>query len=428
VALGLYQQLRKMTKNTQIELLALAEQVKDLSSSIVEYLDSVGQTPPNLSLTSPSIPEGDSSYDALRSHLNDAASDLLLLVNGPKIHVRRLLVQCHDLAAYQIAFDFGLFKAIPVGGHSDLDTISEKTGLEIDLAGRVLRFLATQRVFYEVERNIFANSRISAMLNQEDELASAGHYMVDEMFEAASATGEAVKEGVNPFVKRHGSDVWEYYRKNPERAARFAKGMAGITKVDLHMEELIAAFPWANLGNANVVDIGGGSGHVSVRLARAFPRLKITVQDKDARMLEESTTLDLTGVEQRVSFMQHDFFTPQPIVGADAYFMRQVLHNWNDDECVKILQAVVPALERSRPGTPLLINEGIVPEPGTRTRFEEGMMRQIDMLLMVQWSTKQRSVAEFDALLKRADPRFQVGKVHSFGNAGLVEAYLGDQE
>jgi SAM-dependent methyltransferase len=417
-----------MTGNSQNELLALAQQVKDVSSRLIEHLASVGQGTPNFSLTSPDIPEGDRSYDALRNQLNDAAFDLLLLVNGPKIHARKLLVQCHDLAAYQIAFDFEFFKTVPREGSMSLAAIAEKTGLDIDRTGRVLRFLASQRVFREVEKDTFAHTRISYMLNADEELTSAGHYMIGEMFEAASAAGGAFKEGVNPFTKRHGSDVWEYYKSNPERAARFAKGLAGITKVDLHIEGLMAGFSWAELGKAEVVDIGGGSGHVSARLAQAFPNLSITVQDKDLGMLNGARKLDLSGVEDRMAFMQYDFFTPQPVAGADVYFMRQVLHNWDDDACEKILRAVVPALEKCKPGTPLLINEGIVPEPGTRTRFEEGMMRQIDIFLMVAWGAKQRTVAEFGILLKRADPRFQIVNVHSFGTVGLLEVHLLGQE
>ena len=109
---------------------------------------------------------------------------------------------------------------------------------------------------------------------------------------------------------------------------------------------------------------------------------------------------------------------------ADVYFMRHVLHNWDDDSCVRIFRALVPALEKAKPGTPLLINEAVVVRAGTRTRFEECMMRQIDMHLLLSFSSKQRSEAEFQMLLQRADPRFKIAKVHSVGIVGLIEAHL----
>lgn len=141
-------------------------------------------------------------------------------------------------------------------------------------------------------------------------------------------------------------------------------------------------------------------------------------------MLNGAKKLDLSGIEDRLAFMQYDFFKPQPVVDADVYFMRQVLHNWDDESCVKILKALVPALEKAKPGTPLLINEAVVPKAGTRTRFEEGMMRQIDMHLLLSFSSRQRSEAEFEALLLQADPRFKIAKVHSVGTVGLVEVHL----
>lgn len=148
------------------------------------------------------------------------------------------------------------------------------------------------------------------------------------------------------------------------------------------------------------------------------------MQDNDLDMLNSGMKLDISGMEDRLAFMQHDFFKTQPVADADVYFMRQVLHNWDDDSCVGILKALVPALEKAKPGTPLLINEAVVPKTGTRTRFEEGLMRQIDMHLMLNFSSKQRSEAEFDVLLKKADSRFRIMKVHSVGVVGLAEVHL----
>lgn len=75
---------------------------------------------------------------------------------------------------------------------------------------------------------------------------------------------------------------------------------------------------------------------------------------------------DATPPQSRLTFMQHDFFTPQPIRDANVYFVRQCFHNYNDADCVRILQALVPALECCPAGTPLLINDIVLPEPGRK--------------------------------------------------------------
>lgn len=257
-----------MGDSIQNEVQALAEQVNLLSSALVGHLQQSGRDVPDSSTTSPSVPTGDKIYDNIRNQLNDAAFDLLLLANGPMIHLRKVMCQGNDLAAYQIAFDFNLYQAIPEDSVLDLASISEKTGLDVDVAGRVLRFLATQRVFREVGKDVFGHTKTSIELSRDEYLFSAGQHMISEMLEAASIAGPALKEGVEPFTKRHGASIWGYYANSPSKATRFAKAMTGITKVDLHMEGLFAGFPWAELGEAKVVDIGGGSGHISVRLAR----------------------------------------------------------------------------------------------------------------------------------------------------------------
>jgi hypothetical protein len=125
-------------------------------------------------------------------------------------------------------------------------------------------------------------------------------------------------------------------------------------------------------------------------------------------MLAQGLELDPSEVDGRVSFMKHDFFTSQPVTGVGAYFIRQCLHNWNDEECVTILRALVPALEKCEPKTPLLINDTILPAHATEARYHEHGLRQMDMLMFVALGAKQRTEEEFTVLLKTADERFEV--------------------
>ncbi|KAF2748445.1 O-methyltransferas-like protein [Sporormia fimetaria CBS 119925] len=368
---------------------------------------------------------GDKTYNALRNSLNDTANDLLLLVNGPKIQARKDVCKIHDLAAFQVAFHLDFFNTIPEAGSMHLRDIAQKTGCDINRAGRILRLLTTHRIFREVERDIFAHTSYSVALARDPELKAAGDYQLDEVSKAASECSLSFQTGAKtPFEQRHGMTVYDYYAANPAMAARFAKGLVGITRLDRQMTELITGYPWAEIGDAKVVDIGAGNGHVSVELARRFPNLNMVVQDNNLDILNQGATRDLTGVEGRMAFMEYDFFTPQPVTDADVYFCRQVLHNWDDASCVKLLRSAATALEKCRPGTPLLINETVQPEPGTRTRFEENLIRQNDMLLLVAFGAKQRTEEDYRALLEQADPRFKIVKVCSEGSMGLLEVHL----
>jgi len=86
--------------------------------------------------------------------------------------------------------------------------------------------------------------------------------------------------------------------------------------------------------------------------------------------------------------------------------------------------SVVPGLESSPPGTPLLINDIILPEPGTVSRIWEREIRQADMVMLVSYGAKQRTRAEFESLLKEADKRYEIRKVHDSGTLGVLKVYL----
>ena len=142
-------------------------------------------------------------------------------------------------------------------------------------------------------------------------------------------------------------------------------------------------------------------------------------------MLPQSQDDGIHNLNGRITFQQQDFFEPQPIHDADAFLLRQCLHNYNDTDCIKIIGAVVPALEKCKEGTPFLINDIIMPRSGTTIRYEEHYLRQFDFCMLTLVGGKQRTEQEFDDLLKAADPRLEIVKV--FKNPlgpGLLEVHL----
>lgn len=135
----------------------------------------------------------------------------------------------------------------------------------------------------------------------------------------------------------------------------------------------------------------------------------------------DSLTDELRG---RVTYLQHSFFEPQPTKDAAAFLIRQCTHNWADQDVVTIFKSFVVGLEGSSPSTPLLINDIIIPEPGTWPRHQERLVRQVDMVMLVNCGAKQRTKAEFETLLKEADPRYEIRNVYDNGPLGLLEVYL----
>jgi hypothetical protein len=155
-----------------------------------------------------------------------------------------------------------------------------------------------------------------------------------------------------------------------------------------------------------------------------YPQLDFVVQDSNVDMLAEGEESLSNDLQSRVKYSQHSFFDPQPVKDVAAFLIRQCTHNWADKDVVKIFKAFVPGLENSSPNTPLLINDIIIPEPGVWPRHQERVVRQVDMVMLVNCGAKQRTEAEFRTLLKEADPRYEIRNVFDNGPLGLLEVYL----
>ncbi len=126
------------------------------------------------------------------------------------------------------------------------------------------------------------------------------------------------------------------------------------------MNHLIDNFDFGSIGHGIIVDVGGSHGQVSIEIARKHPNVKCIIQDLADTIagLESRVPEDL---KNRISGMEHDFLTPQPIGGADIYLLRWILHDWSDKYCVKILHSLTPAL---RKGAKVVINDICIPQPG----------------------------------------------------------------
>ena len=159
----------------QSELLRLAEEIHSKTYKIVKHLREHDQDEPNFNTDSPVL-DGlieTRSYENLKNAVNEAANDLLLLINGPKAFLRTFLCTHYELAAYQTAIEFKFFERIPSSGSIHVSKLAEMVGMDVDRTGRFLRMLTTHRVFEEVEEDRFAHTAASIALAKDQEVNSA---------------------------------------------------------------------------------------------------------------------------------------------------------------------------------------------------------------------------------------------------------------
>jgi hypothetical protein len=167
----------------------------------------------------------------------------------------------------------------------------------------------------------------------------------------------------------------------------------------------------ASSSDVLLVDVGGGRGHdVAAFAAQHGSRTgKIVLQDREPVIAGVLPS----GEERLFGAQVHDFFTPQPIKGARAYSLHSILHDWGDDEGVKILENLVPALKKGY--SRVLLNEIVVSEEKPTIAATS-----MDMMMLAHFSVRKRTEAEWRAILAKAG----LGIVHIYTYPGVAESLI----
>ncbi|KAF4581762.1 hypothetical protein EYR40_002780 [Pleurotus pulmonarius] len=232
--------------------------------------------------------------------------------------------------------------------------------------------------------------------------------------------------------KPEGVHVEELGRLSDQDPGKLGRVLRTLATNNVYTE----VYPWGSLPpDSIVVDVGGGNGHATLALLKAFPALKIIVQDTGAVAKQGRDYWEkeypIAIQEQRVDFVGFDFLTEAPVAGGAVYYLRHVLHDWPDDDCVKILKNVRKAVGKNGK---LLINEFVLqyivrgglasntqapapllPNYGAANR----RLYQQDMNMMIQFNSKERTLEEFVNLGETSGFHFQ--KLWDGGEAGIVE-------
>ncbi|GJC89469.1 O-methyltransferase bik3 [Colletotrichum liriopes] len=368
----------------------------------------------------------DSEMEAVRQQLREAAKTLVELVSEPDdVLTEDLYNKVHDLNAFAYVSRFQIAENIPFQGTVSYADLASKTGTGAAQLKRALRHLMTLHVFAELEPGRVAHTASSRRLAESRGVRLYNEFVSRDTFKLAAFQLDAIDkwghDGTEPNQAAHnivfGTDkpLFAYFAENPAKMNDFSELMEFMSKSRFQAaDHLINGFDWASLGSAKMVDMGGNVGHCSAQVAAVNPEMTFVVQDLPevvarARGLDNGAVPMQLRETGRVSFVEHDFFAPQP-VDADVYFMRMILHDWSDDNCVTILRHVATALAR-RPGARLLVMDTVLPQPGEWPAFAERPMRSMDLQMALMTNAKERDFGEFEALFRLADPRLLIRNV-----------------
>ncbi|MFE9328911.1 methyltransferase [Nocardia sp. NPDC006982] len=188
----------------------------------------------------------------------------------------------------------------------------------------------------------------------------------------------------------HGAPLFELLKADRDAGASFDRLMTAQ-----HGNEPAAVVSAVDLGWADwAVDVGGGTGALLTQMLSRYPRLAGTLLDQPAVIDRAREFLAHSDVSDRCTTVAGDFFHHVP-PGADVYVLSHILHDWDDDDCLMILQACAAAMaQRSR----LLIVEAILPD-------DDGAphpARMLDLVMLAVLAGRERTLSEYRRLLDGA--------------------------
>lgn len=323
--------------------------------------------------------------------------------------------------------ELGLFEALDDGPASATDLAAD---LDLDADGtyRLLRAMEHFGVIEgtanedggddedEDEDRLFSLARVGELFLADHPRSVRRELLFNrspEWIRAMLHMPDVVSEGGPPgFVREFGSGFFEYVQEDPEFGERY-NGLIELASRD-HPDRILDALDAYDFSRfSEVCDVGGGRGRLLCHLLKANPHLRGTVLELPGVVAEEDRLwASKLGVADRCRYVTGDMFEGVP--RADAYVLKWILHNFDDEECRRILSTVH---ESAPPDGRLFVVEAVVPDPET-----SHFAKRRDVTMMVQVGGRERTRDEYVSLLNRTGWEFVEAWVPEEGPLSVLEA------
>ena len=258
---------------------------------------------------------------------------------------------------------------------------------------RLLRGLTSVGVFQKETDGRYANSPLSEVLRSDNpnSLRAAAHMICDrEHWHSHGNLLQSVKTGETGFDYTFGMPIFPYYAQNPEPAKVFDEAMTSFSAAI--GQAVAAAYDFSEA--ETIADIAGGHGLLLATVLSRNPQAKGILFDQPQVIEGAPEVLKTTGAAERVETVSGDFFRAIP-VEADIYLMKFIIHDWNDEQSIAILENLAKS---AKPGAKVLLVESVVEEDDT----VPSMSKVMDLNMLAMTGGKERTASEYAALFEKA--------------------------
>ncbi|HTC23172.1 MAG TPA: methyltransferase [Gemmatimonadales bacterium] len=259
---------------------------------------------------------------------------------------------------------------------------------------RVLRALAAFGVFAEDADGRFSLTPLGGPLRRSapDSLHAYALLWGDTFWPAWGSLLHCVRTGQTAFDHLYGMDPFEYLRQHPQAAEVFDEAMSNLTRIQA--TAVLAAYDFSGIGS--LVDVGGGKGTLLAAVLRSHPEMRGVLYERPEVLPAARKALEAEGVLARCELKRGDFFASVP-EGGDAYMLKDVVHDWDDEQASLILANCARAMgAQSR----LLVIERGLP-PGNVM----GAGKIVDVVMLAITGGRERTEPEYADLLSHAGLR-----------------------
>ncbi|KAK8015638.1 hypothetical protein PG991_008526 [Apiospora marii] len=418
-----------MSPHALIESSPMEDLTKRLASNVealIDYIRSTGGVQPSFDRSCPTsvIPQ-DAPPEAqmARERIMDQCLKLLQLATGPSDYMINMQTNYQYVACLQWLCHFDIFRLVPAKGAIPYSDLASQAGCTETRLKSVVRMAMTTGLFLEPTPQQVSHSATSALFAASEDHRNWAAYATDVLAPVAAGMTEAherwpaattrTRTAYNVAFRRD-LPFFDRLGQNPALHRQFAGYMRALaTNQGTHMKHLVSGLDWGRNPNATVVDVGGSTGHSCIALAQAYPSLHFIVQDLPEVVEGGPKILEGikdAGVARRIQYQSHNFFESNPVIGADFYLLRLVLHNWNADDCVRILRAIVPAMQ-ANPNANVVVMDCVLPAPGSVPRSVERVVRVRDLTMTQMFNSQERALEDWEAIFERADPGLRIASV-----------------
>ncbi|MBC6989686.1 methyltransferase [Hymenobacter sp. BT491] len=293
--------------------------------------------------------------------------------------------------AISVSAELGIADLLKAGPRT-AEELAQLTGVHARSLYRVLRACASIGVYAEDADKRFSLTPMAEPL-QSDVPGSLRAFAImittDWQFQTWAEMPYSVKSGKPAFDKVHGMTSFEYFWSHEKAGQVFNDAMTSNSAFS--SVAVVNGYDFS--GISKLVDVGGGHGFLLASILARYPNVQGLLYDRPVIAADAEKLLAAHGVRERCTIEGGDFFESVP-TGGDAYIMKHIIHDWNDEQCVTILQNCRRAMNK---GGKVLVVEMVVPEGNAPSPAK---FLDLQMLLLLPGC--ERTEAEYRVLFDKA--------------------------